>query len=804
MKRLMLLLALIASISLVSAKAEETLGQPDVRKYRRAIEGKVYDSATGVPIPYVTVQLEGTRRSTLSNEDGHYRILLEDGANTVRYSHIAYYSQTRSFGAADSSRTVDIRLVTSVVDIGSFKVYSRKYDAGQRIIVEAIRRKEEILNRFRDLQYQAYTKVVISDLTKPETSLERIFLIAESQTTAFWEQPDKFKEIITSRRQTANIPAEGNLVSVGEIVNFNANRIEFGDYSVVSPTAHDALDHYNYYLLDTLYYDSMRVFQLEIEPMNPRDPLFVGTISIADSTYDVVAVEVGISEGFDVPLLENLKYGQRFAFFDNGYWLPVEIRFSAEIEFDVPLPFIPSRLGVLQVANLHDYQVNVGRPKGTFNEYLIEVDEKADEFDSTAWFGAQTLALTEDERTAYRYIDSTESLPPSVGEVAKTGVAAALFVGMGGAVDFFRFNRAEGAYLGIGVAPYLKRTDTDLRLKAGYAWDADLTEWQAGFTQHLDDSRKFDLGFDYLRQVRKRPTIFSGSSTDATMFALFDQYDPFDYHRVEGFEAFIETRPVNFTRLRLKYSDLDYTSMSVNTDFVLGGEKDPRANPAVAEGRMRSLAANLTWDSRKLYRVKRRDVPIDQLPYSIVTAEMECASPELIDNDFDFRRYFLSLMHKRRILGLGITTVRLMAGSSDGDLPPQKYHIVDYGDFLLYDANIVKTLSERNFGGDRVFSANLVHRFRNSLWVASGLPLIQDIPFWLNIHGAVFWTDFRNVERTEIEKDLLVARTPYAEAGFGLGNLTPFLTPFNLEVNFTWQISKYDTNRWSFEFGFEF
>lgn len=801
MKRCLLLIALITALWAASAQAE---GPTAVRKYRRAIEGTVYDSTSGNPIPYATVQVEGTRRSTLTNDEGYYRILLDDGPQTIRFSHIAYYSQERAFTGNDSARTVDIHMVTSLVDLGTIRVYTRDYDDGQRIIVEAIRRKEEILNRFRDFRYQAYTKVVIADLTKAEAAKDRIFLIAESQTTAYWEQPDKYKEVITSRRQTANIQAEANLVSVGEIANFNKSRIDLDPYSIVSPTAFDALDHYNYYLLDTLYYDSMRVFHLEVEPKNPRDPLFAGTIDIADSTYDVVSVDVTLSEGCQFPMIENPRYALQGAYMENGYWLPVEMRFSADVEFDVPLPFVPRRLGILQQATLHDYEVNVGQPEDVFDEYLIEVDEKADNFDSTAWFAAQTLALNDQERAAYRHIDSVKSLPPSAWDIAKMSVAGALFITGGGAVDFFHFNRAEGAYTGFGIKPYLRRLNTDLRLKAGYAWDAELAQWQIGFTHQLDKQQRLDFGFDYLRQVRKRPTIFSGPNTDATAFAIWSQYDPFDYHRVEGFEAFVGAKLLDYTRLQLKYSNLEYRSMRVNTDFSLGGDVDPRANPMVAEGKMRSLTASFTWDSRRLFRIKRRDLQVDELPFTVFTAEVEYASPDLIDNDFDFRRYTISLTREQRLLGLGSSTVRIMAGSADGNLPPQKYHMVDYGDFLVYDANIVKTLDERNFGGDRLLSVNWVHRFRNRLWVASGIPVIEDIPLWLNAHGAVFWSDFRNIKREEVEPDLLIARTPYAEAGFGLGNLTPFLAPFNLEVNFTWQVSRYDTNRWSWEFGFDF
>ena len=154
MKRCTLLIALIVALGVSSLWAEGPSGNFGVRKYRRAIQGTIYDSTTGNPIPYVTVQVETTRRSTLTNDDGHYRILLDDGAQAIRFSHIAYYSQVKKFTAEDTARTLDLQMVTSLVDLGSIAVYTRDYDDGQRIIVEAIRRKQEILNRFQDLFFQ--------------------------------------------------------------------------------------------------------------------------------------------------------------------------------------------------------------------------------------------------------------------------------------------------------------------------------------------------------------------------------------------------------------------------------------------------------------------------------------------------------------------------------------------------------------------------------------------------------------------------------------------------------------------------
>jgi hypothetical protein len=160
-----------------------------------AVEGIIYDAASRLPIPYATVQVVNSGRSTLANAEGRYRLLLQPGESLLRFSHIAYYTQTLDLTADTTSVTHDIYLNTCMVDLGVMKVYSRQYDPGQQIIVEAIRRKKDILERIHDYRCDAYTRVLARDESKKDSS--RIWLIAESQPghgrrdPQFQQEPDR-------------------------------------------------------------------------------------------------------------------------------------------------------------------------------------------------------------------------------------------------------------------------------------------------------------------------------------------------------------------------------------------------------------------------------------------------------------------------------------------------------------------------------------------------------------------------------------------------------------------------------------
>jgi hypothetical protein len=773
---------------------------------KTSIEGTVRDFDSQQPIPFVTVQVEGTGQSTLANEAGFYRLIVEEGPEyQLKCSHIAYYSERATVATIAGSAQQDFSLHSALVEIPGTTVFDRAADPAQRIILEAIARKKDILSKLHDYSFDAYTKLIVRDSKKPDSV--NIFLITETQVTSYWEQPDKYKEVITARKQSKNIEAEENLVSVGEILNFNKNRIEAGEMSIVSPTATDALDFYNYFLIDTTFLDSQQVFVLAIEPKNELETLFKGTIHIADSTFDVVAVDVGFS-GLRTNIIKNPRYSQKYAQFHNEYWMPVEIRFSADIKLPIPIPTIPSELSFSHVASLYDFSIEKGIPKGTFGEVELEVAEEADSFDSTTWNAKQTIPLTTTEVQSYTRIDSIEAIPKPIGKQIAFGLIALPFL-ISSQEDLFHFNRAEGAYLGLGAGSDKLIPRMSLYGKGGYAFGAEYWQYQAGGSYDPWKNWPLTLSAEYHDQMRHNPTVLHGSGGNMTMAALWDQSDPFNYYKEDGFTAGVKTKLLNKTRLTVGYNNLNQHSVglshdSLNSDYSFFGDEDSiRANPFIADGQLRSVTADFTYDSRPRVMMKGK-VAISAEPiYTQLSIGMEHSSPELLSSDFDFTRYYATVTKRQRTLGMGVTSLFAYYGASDKPLPPQRYFAMEYSPLGILQGRGFQTLGDANFTGDRLFAVCVKHEFRRSLWVKSGIPGVKRIPWNLSLHGGAFWTDFKH----QAPPDTVfgrVARTAYTELGFDLGNLTPFMSPFNLEIGFTWQLSAYDTNKFGLSFDLAF
>ena len=56
-----------------------------------------------------------------------------------------------------------------------------------------------------------------------------------------------------------------------------------------------------------------RIYRLRMTPKNEIAALWDGVISIADSTWDVVQVDVRPNDAVNFPVLDSLRYSQSFS-----------------------------------------------------------------------------------------------------------------------------------------------------------------------------------------------------------------------------------------------------------------------------------------------------------------------------------------------------------------------------------------------------------------------------------------------------------------------------------------------------------
>ena len=764
------------------------------------VTGTVYDTLSGAPLRLVIVRVVESGLSVLTDDAGRYRVTREvPGQLHLIVRHIGYEPESLTVTAPAGVTRQDVYLRPAAVPLAAVTVTPEE-DAARRIIQAAIARKHELFRRIHDYRYGAYVKFVVRDLTKPPDSAASVLLITETRTAAYWEQPDRYQETILVRRQSRNLRAEENLVTVGEIVNFNRERIDLRRYSLVSPIADDALDAYAYRVLDTIAVDGRRVFRLALAPRSDASPLFVGVIDIADSAYDVVAIDVGVNRTVRFNFVRNLRYRQRLRDMGGGRWMPYEIRLTGEVHLGIPLPRFPRDLAFEHVASLADFRFDETSRPPELREFRVVVGAAADRPDSSAWVGPGAMPLSAAESSAWARIDSLARQPPSFLGRVRDGIGLAAFAT--GDTDFFHFNRVDGTYFGAGHT-WRQWPGLTLDTKLGYATESDRWQYRAGGRVQLSEAERRWIGAWYHDETVTRPTFVS-RAYNPTYRALLFRLDPRDYYRERGFTLAAGTKLLDFTRLELRYDDQRQTSLPVVTDYsVFTGRRPQRPNPSILEGTLRSVSGTLTYDSRSMLRRKDSDVYLPSLTWTRVSIGAEIAAHDVLHSDFAYRRYSVTVERRQRTFNLGVTTLFAAGGVSTGWVPPQRYFAVDFGmRAATFQRGGFNTISrDTSYSGTRAAMITLRHDFDRLLFAKSRLPLIRRLPVTLSVHGGVFWTDFDGHPPNPGDALLFTARRPYTEAGFGLGNLTPFLSPINLAVHFTWQLSSYPTRKFQFGLG---
>jgi hypothetical protein len=701
------------------------------------------------------------------------------------------------------------------------------------IMTNVIARRQAILTDMARCRYDAFVKLAAVDLQASPDSARSVLFLTETRASVYWEPPDRYQEIIEARHR----PSLGGLgrapVSVDEIEHFERDQLALVDgvdlsrmrrtssarsslrprqsdrFEVPLPVAPEALATYAYAVRDTVLIAGRRIIELTVHPRSDGSPRFAGTVAVTDSSYDLVAMDLDINAAVRFPGVSDLHYEEHLKDMGNGWWLPTEIRLSGHVGRKIsarwlprtvagmPLPEFPRSVAFEEVAALSGYDFDPASRPPDLVEYRAVLRDMADQADTGTWSQPGAVPLTAAERAAWAAGDSAERHPGFVPRMARDADAVQRLAFGPGSVHF---NRVDGLYLGAAhdwrVGPAVSLTT-----RLGYALGRKMWQYRGGARVMLWAPQQVWVGTAYHDESVAWPAL-TPAGYDATASAFLNRVDPSDYYRDHGVTLAVGTKVIDFTRLEIRYEDTHQSSLDTLPGLGFRSTSVlPLPNPPIVDGHLRSLSGILTYDSRRLIRSWGVDGRIAGAAWTRVSVGVEIGAHDLLGSDFSFRRYTVQLEHQQRVGGLGVTTLTLAGGVATHFAPPQQYFTVGYGmQILAAEGNGFNTLAHAQYAGNRAFAALVRHDFGQL--AGSRLPLLRRIPASLSLHGGVFWAALIGNVVVPPDTLLTTANRPYAEAGFTLGNLTPFLSPFDLAASFTWQLSTYPTRRFRLGLGF--
>lgn len=727
------------------------------------LSGTVRDAVTNSPLPAANIRVLGTTKGTVANSMGVYRLVLERDRFTVAYSYIGYRSDTLHV-TLEESKEYSPRLQPSAIQMSEVLVTNE--DPAIAIMREVIDRKKEWIANLKSYQFDAFTRLVMrSDTT--------IAAITESYSTGYWRQGDTLREVIRQKRQTENLRRGVRVAVGGFIVNFYDDDINFTGFHFVGPTSPEAFDYYDFKLLRTRQRDETPVYTIGVMPKSRMTPLFRGKLDVIGDTYSLVAVDMSPNEAFTIPFASrfDLRYTQQFGFYENRYWMPMDIGLSGDIEVNLAGFSFP-RIVVEQSSLIYDFKINRELPDSVFKQARRIELANAAKFDSVFWAQHDVLPLTQEEHKAFKVLDSTQTLDKQFKPSGPLSGLTSLINTLG--YGRIRYNRAEGLYLGLKGSRDSVIEGFSLLGSAGYGFSDRRGKYALGIARYFDSGRRYGFELEGYRGFSNIPDEEYYVPTVIALAAVTNKSDYRDYFYSNGWRGTFQAQPLRRLSLHLEYRNEDQRSAANTADFSIFDRSKPfRSNPLIVDGTMRNVGVRLRYGDE--------EVPFGLVTQNSAELEVEHSNRGILASSFDFTRMIFRgeariATFSSRLLFPPTLNIKLTAGTSTGSLPPQRVFSLESRYDALGPFGVLRTGDVKEFAGDRFVSVSIEHNFRSMPFLLLDIPYLYRNSIELILHGAV--------AQTWSSSSLPFGRTTdgwYSEAGIGLNRL---MSLFRLDVSY--------------------
>ncbi|MEM8598778.1 MAG: DUF5686 family protein, partial [Bacteroidota bacterium] len=674
------------------------------------VSGRVTDAETGEPIPAATVQIEGTLRGTIANPDGRYAVTLPARTETATLlvRTLGYVTSRETVRATGGTLTLDVALAPDVQTLGEVVVSGE--DPALQLMRRVVAHKARWQDRLRTWQADAFSRQVIESDTA-------IAAITESATQAFWDRERGLREIVQAYRTTENLTGVFNadvFTAADDLTNLYDDAINFGGYDLVGPTSADALRFYRFAITGERTQGGRPVYDVAFTTRGRLQPGFEGTLAVLDldprpadlgGAAVLLAAEVSVNDAVRFPLVQafDLTLAQQYvAATEAGFaaadqaeavWLPADFRLIGKGRIGMTGLSFPD-FGFRLTTRLSDYQLNVPVPDSLYADDATRVDSAAVASGAALEDEGQTVPLTVREATAYAEIDSTDTLEKAFEPSGFWARFIDAQVGVtrgprrsGEAPPFTTefeplvwANRVEQAYLG-AEATVLSRWGPYVGGRVGYRTGLGDVGWgvRVGTLHRLNRTGlRVVAGYDDEAVRRYRSDAHARVlNTASVAFGGDDYFDYLDRRRAYGqVSASIPAGPLGRIRPLVRFEAARHRSLVETEDAALFGAGDRRANPAIAEGDVHAVEAQLSVGSTETGFFAAGT------GHTGAEVQVEIADADAFGGDFSFVRTEAAAgvtvpTFLRRRLFPNALHLRVTAGTTSGDRLPQRTFAVD-------------------------------------------------------------------------------------------------------------------------------
>ena len=714
----------------------------DTTRSSLKVRGTLYDSETGESLPSATLQITGTYKGTVSNAEGRYEILVDSLPSELTVRFLGYQTQRATITSRRDS-VLNINLSPSALELPELVI--TEDDPALSIMERVIARKQLWRAGFYNFKAEAYTRLSLSNDSS-------VVLITESMNEVYWDREKGYREILKTYEKTSNLDDTIIPLGVNDLPNFYDDNIDILSYNVVGVTHPEALDYYEFKLLDYESLDDQLIYKIEVTPRRNLQPTFEGTIYVLAQDYALLEVNLRPSQviTFPPPAQDvSFTYSQQYSNYGKEYWLPVDSRVEGAIKIGLPGLQFPT-IQVNQVARVSEYDVNTVIPTAILEKQeSVSVDSLSISSTRIGEAGRVRVPLTQEEEEAYQELDSTMTLGKAF---QPTGFLARMLedpdedqdtsgVFSDGPVGEFvssmtelvaptiRMDRVNGLFVGgtltKGIGRQEEQGELALILDGGYAFHRNA--WDKGLGLRM--SKQFEQGLGLTAELTLHEAVIARQQlrlmprSSYSLAFLFGGVDPLDYFVEKGWKSSLELRKsmFSFTTRFHAMQEESYLTDDLFTYSLTGSRNQPRrVNPAIEEGISNRLGFGLRVSESNGFDGST----LGFAGVNRIEADVEVSDGSL-GSDHDYIRVqvdgeiSLNTFYKRRFLPNTFSMI-LSGGITQGRVPYQRLFTLEPSTLSYAPFGVLKTQSLFPYEGDRFWKVYAEHDFKSTPFEALG------------------------------------------------------------------------------------
>jgi hypothetical protein len=761
------------------------------------VNGKILDAKTKEPLPFVNVIFKDTKNGATSDFDGNYDITTVADADSIVASYIGYKRSAVKINR-NINQSVTILLEENSIELQTIEIRPGENPAHRilRLVIEhKPKNNRDLMNAY---EYESYNKLefdlnnisqefkkrkmlkpikFIFDNIDTTNKNEKPFLplfITETLSNYYYRKDPKERKEVVKASKISGVQNSSISQFLGDMylnLNIYDNSIILFSKGFASPVSDNGLLFYKYYLIDSMFIDNHRCYQIQFKPKRKQEFCFEGNMWIADTTFAIKRLEMSIATDANINFINGLSVVQDYEFIDTVWMLHKD---KLVIDFSVK----DNTMGIYGRKTTSYKNFVINKPwDDTFysKENDLIVDDAALQKDNAYWKSVRHDTLTKNEAAIYKMVDTIQTLPVyrtwvDVVTLLISGYKTIGYFDLGPYSSLVSFNSIEGLRLRFGGRTSMAFSEWyEINGYIAYGFKDNEYKYSMGYKTFLSKNPRIITGISFKSDYEVLGQSATALTQDNILSSIFRARSLKNMTAIEKTEAFYEQEWYPGFSNKLLFTNKIFSQI-LGTKYLFNTNSNKFDQRDFINASEISLITRYAHHEKFVGTGFKRTSLGTRSP--VLTFQYTYGGKGIFGSEYDYHKMIFTVDDRLYISPIGYTNYIIEGGQVFGKLPYPLLLIHPGNETYIYDYTSFNVMNFFEFVSDRYVSLSIFHHFDGFFF--NRIPLFRELK-WREVFiakGLLGHLNPKNLDVTVLPHGLsALDNGPYAEVGAGIENI---------------------------------